>query len=748
MTTDGPTGAGKLLRDRRRDKGWSQEELARRSTVNVRTIREIEAGRSRPRAATVRALADVLELNDADRAVLLAVDSSGPSVPRQLPPAPRRFAGRERELSIMDAVLARSSASRLLLTGSGGMGKSWLALHWAHANTKRFPDGQLFVDLRGCDDSGPALRPEDAIRGFLTALGVAAERVPSEPGALTQLYHSTVQDRRMLIVVDNARDEAQVRPLLPNGDGCFMLVTSRGKLAGMLVADSAEAVPLTGLDADDARALLTRRLGPEPLAAEPEAVAEIIAGCGGLPLALAIVAAKVAMAPASGGGTALSDIAAALRDSRGRLAKLSTDDSKTEPRLVFSWSFSTVSTDAARLFRLLGLHPGPQVSIAAAASLAGVGKGQARALLSELAAANLATEPVPGRFGMHDLLRAYAVELAESTEAEAERKAARLRMLDHYLHSGFSAARLVNPARTAITLAAPEPGTVTTEPRNQDAAQRWLAGEHPVLLNIIGYSARTGHDVATWQTAWAVTDYLDRGGHWHDLAVAQTHAVAATGRLGDSAAAFTAHHNLAHAHMRLNRLDDAKQQLLRCLELGNGDDGVPRQAHARRSLAIVSEKAGELAEALEHARGALQLFQDSSDRLGHARALNAVGWLQSRLGDNQAALTACQEALERHRDIDHVSGQAASLDSLGRIHRELGEHAKAVDRYRLALSLIRQVGDGYNEAAVLDALGDTHLAAGDRAAAREAWRRALDLYTELDHHDAEAVRAKLAGTGD
>ncbi|NRQ40467.1 transcriptional regulator, partial [Nonomuraea sp. NN258] len=337
-------------------------------------------------------------------------------VPAQLPYGLLDFAGRHAELDRLDELCPDEGpgggpARAVVISAIGGMagvGKTTLAVHWAHRVRDRFPGGQLYVNLRGYDPGGSAMDPAEAIRGFLDAFGVPPERVPIGLEGQAALYRSLLAGRRVLIILDNAENAEQVRPLLPGSPGCLVLVTSRDQLSGLVVAEGAQPLSVGLLTPDEARQLLARRLSQGRVRAESGAVDEIIELCGRLPLALAIVAARAATNP----GFPLALLAGELRAAKGRLDPFHSTDRSTDMRSVFSWSLQRLSGAAQRLFRLLGLHPGPRISAYAAASLAGTPVTEARAALTELARANLVTEPAPGRFTCHDLLRAYAGELA------------------------------------------------------------------------------------------------------------------------------------------------------------------------------------------------------------------------------------------------------------------------------------------------------------------------------------------------
>jgi DNA-binding SARP family transcriptional activator/tetratricopeptide (TPR) repeat protein len=668
-------------------------------------------------------------------------------VPAQLPMDTPRFVGRRDELRRLDRLLdpgGRAPAVPVCaISGTAGVGKTTLALHWAHRVAGRFPEGQLFVNLRGFDEAGSAMPSAEAVRYLLDALEVPPTRIPTSVPAQVGLYRSLLAGRRMLIVLDNARDADQVRPLLPGAPGCLVLVTSRRTLPGLIVGAEAHNLVLDVPDAAEARQLLASRLGLARAANEPEAVAEIVARCARLPLALAIVAARAAARP----GHSLARLAEESRVDQYGLDALDGGDSATDVRWVFSWSYRALSPGAARLFRLLSLHPGPDVGIGAAAALAGNPPDQARSLLTELAMAHQVDEPAPGRFWLHDLLRAYAMELAGAVDGPTERRAAVHRMLDHYLRTAQAATAAVHQRGDRIV---PPPGPPGVQPERLPtpaAALAWFAAELPVLLYLVDLAAAEGFDTHAWQLAWASLDVLDHQGRWREQVHVQELAVQAARRLDDRPGRTVAHNGLARAYARLGRYDDAYahyQEALRLL-VERGDGTGEAQVHL--NLGWLLERQGRQAAALEQAQLALDRYRTADDRVGQARALNAIGWYYALLGDLPIALCRCEEALAIQVAIGDRRSQASTWDSLGYVYGRTGDHPRAIDCYKRAVELCREVGHRTNEAEILTHLGDACHAGGQLVFARDAWERALVILDEFAHPHADELRARLdAGT--
>jgi DNA-binding SARP family transcriptional activator len=508
--------------------------------------------------------------------VVTAGPTTGP-VPAQLPPAVAGFAGRSDELRRLDDLVdlpgdsgdaGPAEAVIAVVSGTPGVGKTALAVRWGRRVAERFPDGQLYVNLRGFDPDGSVLDPAVAVRSSLIALGVPPQRLPASPAAQTDLYRGVLAGKRVLVVLDNARDAQQVRPLLPGSVGSFVLVTSRNQLTPLIVTEGAHPLGLDLLTRAESRDLLAGRLGAARVGREPGAVDGITARCAGLPLALAITTARAAVLPT----LPLAQLAAELRNTADALDHLRGGDAATDLRAVFSWSYRAVSPPAARLFRLAGLHPGPDLTAAAAGSLAGIPLREARAVLAELAAANLLTEHVPGRYACHDLLRAYATEQALAQDGDdGSRRAVAHRLLDHYVHTAHAAALLVEPRRDPLDLAPPRAG-VTPEPLPDTcAALAWFRAEQAVLFAAIRQAAEFGFHARTWELAWTLTTYLQRRGHWQECA--------------------DTHLNLAWLAQRQQHLTAAAQHAQRALhELHPDADQV--RAKLRRLAAPDGELAG------------------------------------------------------------------------------------------------------------------------------------------------------------
>lgn len=665
------------------------------------------------------------------------------AVPRQLPAPVRHFVGRSEHLAALDGQFADPSdklGGTILISaidGTAGIGKTALAVTWAWRIADRCPAGQLFADLHGFDPVRDPAPPAEVLRGFLDALGVPPNRVPRAFDAQVGLYRSLLAEQRALVVLDNARDAEQVRPLLPGGRSCIVVVTSRRRLTGLIATHDAVPVTVGLLSPQESRDLLIRRLGPERVATDAEAVSQLIEICAGLPLALAIAAAHAADRPR----IPLHDLVDRLREESRLLDGFDTDDTATSPRAVFSWSYRSLDSDAARMFRHLSLQPGPDCSLAAAACLAGVPPKLARAQLAELERSNLVTENVAGRFTMHDLLAAFAGEQAAKTESDSEQTDALRRMFEYYLATAQTAGQLLDPTRQLTSEA-------ETEIASHAQASAWFEAEHAVLIAAAERAFDAGLDDYAWQIPWALTTSFDRRGRWDDLARALTVALTAAERSRSSDGQARAYRGLGNCAVQLGDLATAELRFQQARDCYERIGDLAGQAGAELGLSWAAARNQRHEVALDHALRALALHRATGNRAGTANALNAAGWQYAKLAQYDDALKACSEALPILHEAGDRQGAAATSDSLGyaRFHR--GDHQEAVVHYREAVELRRDLGDRFGLADTLARLGDAHEAGGQREEALTSWREALEILEDLQHPQAHEIRARLNGIAD
>ncbi|MFD3377584.1 BTAD domain-containing putative transcriptional regulator [Streptomyces sp. NPDC058697] len=668
----------------------------------------------------------------------------GRAVPAQLPLEVRGFTGRREELTRLDRILATAAEGPAAVvvsavSGTAGVGKTALAVHWAHRVADRFPDGQLYVNLRGFDPWGAAVTPDQAVRGFLDALGVPARQVPVDLQARVGLYRSLLAGQRVLVVLDNARDADQVRPLLPGSPGCLALVTSRNRLAGLVATEGAHPLALDLLSPAEARDLLARRLGEERVAAEPDAAQEIITRCARLPLALAIATARAATHP----GFPLSAVAEELRDNHGSLDAFDGGDLTTDARAVFSWSDQALSTPAARLFHLLGLHSGPDISAPAAAALAGLPLRPTRGLLIELTRAHLLTEHTPGRYTLHDLLRVYAAERVLAQETPPERDHAAERLLTWYLHTADAIHPFLTPNRRRVPL---DPLPASCHPlafSAHDQALNWCDSERPNLVAAVHHAVAVGRPGIAWRMAAVLWGFFYLRGHLHDWldttrtaldAARATHdRIGEAWSLGDAASALTQIHRFDEA------IDHFRQAMALCRELGD----VSGRCQAMVNLGYAYRQIGQPDRSVEYCRRALAIHAMSEARIRKGNVLFNLGDSYQQLGRFDDAIDCLEQALTVLRAEGDRWGEGVALDLLGTVHHRLRRHDDAITYYHQALDTHTNSGYWRGEAHTLGNLGDVHLAVGATDTAREAWQRALAILDDPDHPDTAQLRTKL-----
>jgi tetratricopeptide (TPR) repeat protein len=712
-----------------------------------------------------------------------------PAAPRQLPAATQGFVGRTTQMDALmrlldDPVGERSAARISAITGTAGVGKSALALHWAQRVQDRFPDGQLYIDLRGYDPD-PPVTPEQALDGFLRAFGVPGDRIPAGIEALSGLYQSLLAGRRVLMVLDNAATAEQVFPLLAGAAGCAVVVTSRGRLSGLVARDGVQPLALGLLSPEEASALLRQSIGTERVDAEPDAAVQLAQQCAHLPLALRIAADRVVTRP----GVTLRSLVEELADERGRLDVLAADDDQTTGlRAAFSWSYRALPPEAARVFRLLGLHAGPDISVPAVAALTGTTPAQVRGLLDVLTSAHLLEETARDRYRFHDLLRLYATERA--TEASRSQRAAAIgRVLTWYLYTADTAVRAFSPLRLRVPLGAPGPGVAIaplafTSPA---VALGWFEAERANLVAATRHAAECGEHVLAWKLPAVLWDFFSLHGHWTDWLTTHEIGLAAARRLGDRLGEAWLENNLGNAYRGLGQFEEAVRHLQRALDINRETGNRPGEGWTRYNLGDTYRELGRFQEALNQLRQSLVISREVGERWSEGYTQNMIGDIYRSLGQHEEALRHLLPALVTNRQIDHRRGEGISLDMIGDTYQQLGRLDQALNYYLQALALRREIGDRRGEGSALQGLGATYqkrrrfdqalnnyqqaLAVrreiGDRLgeartlsslarvlqhtgrldAAREYWRRALTIFDDLGDPQAVQVRTSLNSLG-
>jgi tetratricopeptide (TPR) repeat protein/transcriptional regulator with XRE-family HTH domain len=741
-----------LLRQLRSEAGLTQEELAEAARMSPRSISDLERGIARTaRKRTAQLLADALHLTDAARAQFDAVARgravpgiSGArgeaAVPRMLPRDIASFTGRQNELqALADAAIGGAESGGLVsiyaIGGMAGIGKTALAVHAAYQMLPQFPDGQLFADLRGYTEGQAPAEPGEILDMFLRRLGVDAAELPASVDERSGMLRDRLASKRILMVLDNVATEPQVRPLLPGAGGSLVVITSRSSLAGLEID---QRIALDALPANQATELLASLIGPQRAAAEPEALRQVRDYCGCLPLALRIAGQNLAARPS----WTVARLARMLTDEQDRLEALKAGD--REVRSAFMVSYRQLPETEARMFRLLGLHPGPDFDTAAAASLAGIDALQAEPVLDRLAISHLITENAPGRFGMHDLLRLCARQTCRDDESQAGIDAALNQLIRHFSELARSLdASLSSQQRPPAGDTAIQAGT-SLIPRRQ--ARAIFEIERPNLLPVLGLSARQASHEQIWQLSESMANPLMLLRQLDDLLWVSEIALCDARKAGDAAATSTALRWRGTAYAGLRRFNDAitcfQDALAICREIGD------RNAEGRmlNNLGSAHQEMRQLEDAIAWHEKALAIYRETGDRLGRGRTLSNLGLAHSDLRQFDQAITCHQEALAIRREAGDRLGEGRTLSNLGLAYSGLQRFEQAITCHREALVIFREAGDRYAEGHVLANLGLAYSGLQQFEQAVAYYQDALLPFREADDHHEEGQVLSSLGT--
>jgi tetratricopeptide (TPR) repeat protein/transcriptional regulator with XRE-family HTH domain len=744
---------GRELRRLRTRRGLSLQKLAELVNYTRGYIGKVETGDKPPTAELARRCDQVLEANGQ----LVALASSE-GLPRlaQLPAAAATFVGRETQLSQLDCALSGDSPGApwtVAVDGPPGVGKTALALRLAHQVKDRFPDGQLYVDLHGYSPDGQPSRPDVVLEEFLVALGTSASAIPSATSQRAGLYRSLLDGSRVLLVLDNARDSRQVEHLLPGSAGCGVIVTSRMRLSGLPMRQD-QRITLGPLSENESIALLRTVIGSERADDEPEATAGLARRCGHLPLALRIAAERVATHPHH----SVDELADELGAEEERLDVLSTDDDSVAVRTVFSWSYRDLSGESARMFRLIGLHRGPHLSVHAAAALAGVSVAHAKRLLDRLVGVHLVQGLGSNRYRCHDLLRVYAAERAAEEEPQPERNLAVRRVLQWYLHTSYAANHTLSPQRFDPPLEESEFSLPVLEFTSYDEALAWCEAEMANLIAATRLALEFGEDAIAWKIPVGSWNFVFLRKRWSAWISAHELGLAGARRLGDRFGEAWALNNVAHGFRELRRFKDAKEHLEEALEIRKEIGDIVGLAWTLTAIGFVDCDLRRFSVAVDTLREALRIRDEVerdyagdesimiANRQGQGIARASLGDALRELSRFDEALDELNEALLTFRNIADKHGEGYTLVKLGDTYARMHRPQDALDNFEQALETRREIGDRWGEAETLHSRGRVLLDTGEPEAAREAWRHALAIFTDLDDPRADDVRALLTST--
>jgi tetratricopeptide (TPR) repeat protein/transcriptional regulator with XRE-family HTH domain len=802
---DGDRSFAALLRRYRGAKGLTQEELAERSGISVKAISMLERGvRTAPRASTVEFLAAALRLDSSEHQAFTAAgrdtvarsrrepDAGGDAdesddlgtaataATRTLPRSVTSFTGRQEELDRLLAVSSGPAGSGLAvgisaIDGMAGVGKTALAVRAAHVLAPGFPDGQLFLDLHAYTAGQHPVEPADALRSLLLTIGVAAQLIPPDLDARAALWRDRLAGRRMLIVLDDAASHDQVRPLLPGGAGSLVLITSRRRLTAL---EDVEPLTLGTLPPAEAAALFTSLGGARARDVDPATVARLVELCGHLPLAIGLLAGQLRSHPAWTVGY-LSD---RFRDAVNPLTELYAED--VAVGAAFDLSYRNLSDEQRRVFRRLGLHPGREIDAYGAAALADLDLSSARRQLEALYTDHLLDEPVPGRYRLHDLMRAHARALALQDDAGGG-DAAVGRLIAFYLDATTAAVQHI--ARRSDAITAPAAGAPNERPRfaSPRAALAWLEADRPNVAACFDHAAHARHGPFV-QLSHAMHPFLRSAGHWdqaltihrsalaaardtgdrlgqacalHDLGVAQRiggdystaaasleEAMVVYREVGDRAGVGNTLNDLATLRRMTGEYESATASLVEAMTIFGELGSLVGRAYSLVEYGNVQRLTGSYETATTSLTEGLGLHRQLGDKRGQGDALHYLGTLRCEIGQYPDATASLSDALAICRDLGDRSGQASTLNNLGIAQCRTGWYPEATASLMEALTLFRELGSRNGQAAALDGLGHVHRVTGDHRAAVSALTEALSLFRELGNELGQADALNELGT--
>ncbi|WBC06990.1 tetratricopeptide repeat protein [Micromonospora sp. WMMA1947] len=669
-------------------------------------------------------------------------DKPATPVPRQLPADPAHFTGRDSELAELDALLEIASIGSKpavlvsAVAGSAGIGKTALALRWAHRVRARFPDGQLYLNLRGYHSRSP-MTPPEALGQLLRALGVAPKQVPLDIDEQASLYRSITAEKTVLIILDNVARTEQVAELLPGSPQSFVLVTSRSLLSGIQALQGVHRIRLGLLSTEESIELLRKTIGPQWVSAEPTAAQELTQLCGKLPLALRIAAQRFTASPYDSLMEAVSEI----REHRLE-ALSSTDDDRACVRSVLSWSYSALPDSSKAAFVVLGQHPGPGFDLLAAAALLNVSLTHARSQISALVDLHLLEQPHLRRYRFHDLVRLYASELSKETLGP-EREESIKRLVGYYLYVSADGDRILNEHRRRPEIDDLAPPSEVPDFTNAQDVLNWFELERVNLMAITRMSAESGLDDLAWRTPLLAFTFFRLRSHWSDYVECLTAGLTAARQCSNEFAEGWIESNLGIAAKELGEYDVALTHFTRALELRQRLGDPYGEGQTLHHLAAVYEKVGRLAESEQALIASLDLHRRTENRYCEATTMHCLGEFYLRQGRHREAILNARNSLYLHQEIDYPFGQGHAWHLIAAVHETLDEFNIAADSYEQALECRRKIGHIVGQAETLERLGHVYTADGKTAAGIVAWEESLSLYEQLGDIRSPELRQLL-----
>ncbi|MDX3000175.1 tetratricopeptide repeat protein [Kribbella solani] len=742
------TTIGQQVKGFRQRSGLTQEELAEKAALSVRSLRDLESGRvTKPRTRSIRMIADALELTDDESRQLLALLADGtlPDPPAasqptaaarisQLPADVSNFTGRFTALRELDELLIESTAARTtVISAIGGTGKTALAVHWAHGVAPRFPDGQLYIDLRGFDPEQEPLAPVDALGTLLSGLGVPPAEQPTTLDERSARFRSRIADLRLLVILDNAASAAQVRPLLPGSATCRTIVTSRDRLPGLIARDGAVPIQLEAMSESEAGELLRGMIGNTRVDADRPATADIIALCGRLPLAVRVVGANLALVPRQTLRTAADALAAT-----DRLDSLSLPgDPGASVLPAFELSYRPLPDELKVLFGRLGLLPGTTFGVGVVASAMSTTADIVVPRLRHLVSLNLVQPLTEERFTMHDLVKLFARRCADGDDEPVRRA------LDYYLQSADAANHRLIPARVRTPVDPPMSGVVVEQFRTPESAMEWCGAELSNIADAVDLAFRAGHHRQAAQLPTAMIDYFQRYKHYSTWLATHDRGLQAARLLDDKEREGILLRDTALVYRDLRQFD-------RCRELLDAAASIARThghrlplARALSALGVLVMELGDNESAIRYLDECARIAAEDGDRYAAMIATLNLGYAAMRTGRLDDARTAFERAIAMSSELSAPMVEASSTGALGEIYRLSGDLTSALAHFRKSFAVATRINEANGQLAAQEAVAQTLAALGRTTEARVAYRAAAELAAQLGDPREPELHAAL-----